>query len=155
MAYTEIKAGQRDWLSGLNQMLKGDSFNVKNFQCTMMNGASGWGNERILYNADVYVAEVESWFKLPANNIYIDFMDNPLSSVMSFGNNVLSQAVCLAGDGGAADAGYGRVIANAALDNKTAWGVYSTESSAHTYAKTQYNGFLHLGWIGSRGELNL
>lgn len=155
MAYTEIKAGQKDWLTALNKMLKGGSFNVKSFQCTMMNGASGWGNELVLYNDDIYIAQVNSWFVLPANNLSIDFMDNPMKSIMNFNNSTLNQDVCLSGNKDAAQKGYGRVIANAALDNGGSWGIYSTESSAHAYAQAPYNGLLHINWIGNRSELKI
>lgn len=155
MAFKEIQPGQADWLTQLNNMLKGESFNIKVFQCSMMNGATGWGNEAVWYNDDVYIAQANSWFNLPAgNDIFIDFMDNPMKSIMNFSNSVLSQAVCLSGNAGA-DQGYGRLFANAALDNQGAWGVYSTESSSHVNAKASYSGFLHIVWVGSRGDLTI
>lgn len=155
MSFTQIQPGQADWLTQLNNMLKGESFNFKHFQCSMMNGATGWGSESIWYNDDVYIAQANSWFNLPAgNNIFIDFMDNPMKSIMDFSNEVLSQAVCLAGNAGA-DQGYGRIFANAALDNQGTWGVYSTESSSHVNAQASYSGFLHIVWVGSRGDLTI
>lgn len=155
MSYTQINPGQRDWLKQLNDMLQSDNFNCKSFECSMMNGASGWGTELILYNADIYIAQVNSWFSLPAGNTFIDFMNNPMTSVMSFSNSTLTQAVTIQSDAAAASAGYGRVIANASLDNGASWGLYETESSSHTYNKSSYNGLLHIVWMGNRSDLNI
>lgn len=156
MAFKEIQPGQADWLTQLNNMLKGESFNTKHFQCSMMNGATGWGSESVWYNDDVYIAQANSWFTLPAGNkIYIDFIDNPLKSIMNFSSEVLSQAVCLAGNNAGNDQGYGRIFANAALDNQEAWGIYSTESSSHVNAQVSYSGFFHIVWVGSRGDLTI
>lgn len=155
MAYTQIQPGQKDWLTKLNDMLKGNSFNSKLFPCTMMNGATGWGNELVLYNDDIYIARVNAWFVLPAGNLFVDFMDNPMSSISNFDNTVLNQSVTLESDKTAAAAGYGRVTATVMLDNKTAWGVYGTEGSSHTYNKSSYNGRLNIVWIGNRNELSI
>lgn len=155
MAYQEIEPGQKDWLNALNKMLKSDSFNSKLFQCTMTNGATGWGTQSLIYNDDIYIAQVNAWFTVPGSGPYIDFMDNPLSSVMSFSNSTVTQTVTLSGNQDAANNGYGRVVASAGTDNGVSWGLYATESSAHIYKQSPYSGLLHVVFVGNRSELKI
>lgn len=147
---TQIKTGQRDWLSVVNLSF----FNHKTFQCTMKNGCTGWGTEEVWYNDTTYFAEVRAYVEEPAGGFFSDFMDNPLNGVIDFSRLVLNIPVTMGPIKG--KNGYFRTIATASLDNSNAdWGIFTSEGTQHIDTSAAYNGFLHAHWSGSRQDLKL
>lgn len=154
MLYTQIEPGQKDWLAKLNDMLKGYDFNYKHFQCTMKNGASGWGSEVLLYNGDIFIAQVNAWVTVPGSGLFIDFMDNPLYSLFSFDNFVTTSNAVMSG--GNPNNGYGRLAVPVMIDNNGSdFALWSTESNMHIDKSANYSGGFNLAFTGTRSALNI
>ena len=155
MAYEYIKAGQQDWLQKLNETLTSVDIYHKHFNGTLLNGATGWGNADIWYNQSFFVASYNGWIVVPGSGPFIDFMDNPLSSIVdfkqvtSFNRYIPMQAQKNVAVGKAA-----RTFINVGVDNGGALsGWYSDGQMFDTTAN--YGFTLHLPFFGSRSSMKI
>lgn len=132
------------------------AWHYKELAATLMNGASGWAKCDLAYNDTIYIATYAGWIKLPGSNVFVDFMNNPLSSYVNFDNHTLSSTMLLTGSVDAAKQGYGRLLAGVKLDGNDRMGLWSNDAAPvnGVASNSDYEGLLNINLVGPRGELH-
>lgn len=134
------------------------AWHYKSLAATVINGAGGWGVCNLAYNDTIYIATYSAWIHVPGNNVFIDFMTNPLSAYVDFTNHTFFTTVMLTGSTEAGGKGYGRVLAGVQLDGNNGGniGLYSgNDANGNTiYSGSEYGFLLNFNLVGPRGELH-
>lgn len=131
-------------------------WHYKQLTATLMNGASGWAMCDLTYNDTAYIARWYGSITVPGSSIYVDFMNNPLSSYVDFTNHPLYTTVMLSGSVDAGTKGYARILAGVQLDGNDKLSFFSNYAAPATGndSNSTYGGLLNVTMIGPRGELH-
>ena len=147
---TQVESDVKQVQTDVSQM----GWHYKQLTATLLNGASGWAMCDLTYNDTAYVARWYGWIKVPGSNIFVDFMNNPLSSYVDFTNHPLYTTTMLSGNADAGTKGYARILAGVQLDGNDKLGFWSNSTTTATDSGSTYGGLLNVVMTGPRWELH-
>ena len=149
---TQVTSSVRQVQADMDKM----GWHYKELAATLMNGASGWAKCDLTWNDTIYIATYTGWIKVPGNNFFVDFMNNPASAYINFDNHTLTSVMMMSGSTAASEQGYGRVLAGVRLDGNDRFGFYSNDAAQVNGVSpdSQYDGLLNINLVGPRGELH-